>query len=151
MNYYRRMKDLREDNDLTQQDIANYLNVTRGTYSMYECGSNIIPLHLLDQLSLKYQVSIDYLVGLSNDKISKNVKPMNFDIMCQRLKEQRIKNELSQQNVSKTIGITQSHYATYENGRNIIPITRLIKIAKLYNVSIDYLIGKNNEYENMII
>ncbi len=151
MNYYRRMKDLREDNDLTQQDIANYLNVTRGTYSMYECGSNIIPLHLLDQLSLKYQVSIDYLVGLSNDKISKNVKPMNFDIMCQRLKEQRIKNELSQQNVSKTIGITQSHYATYENGHNIIPITRLIKIAKLYNVSIDYLIGKNNEYENMII
>ena len=151
MNYYRRMKDLREDNDLTQQDIANYLNVTRGTYSMYECGSNIIPLYLLDQLSLKYQVSIDYLVGLSNEKNNKIVKPMNFDIMCQRLKEQRIKNELSQQNVSKAIGITQSHYATYENGRNILPITRLIKIAKLYNVSIDYLIGKNNEYENMII
>ena len=36
---------------------------------------------------------------------------MNFDIMYQRLKEQRIKNELSQQNVSKAIGITQSHYA----------------------------------------
>ena len=144
MNYYRRMKDLREDNDLTQQEIANYLNVTRRTYSMYECGSNIIPLHLLNQLSLKYQVSIDYLVGLSNEKNNKIVKPMNFDIMYQRLKEQRIKNELSQQNVSKAIGITQSHYATYENGRNIIPITRLIKIAKLYNVSIDYLMAKYN-------
>ena len=52
MNYYRKIKDLREDNNLTQQNIANYLKVTRGTYSMYECGSNIIPLHLLDKLSL---------------------------------------------------------------------------------------------------
>ena len=90
MNYYRRMKDLREDNDLTQQDIANYLKITRGTYSMYECGSNIIPLHLLDKLSLKYQVSIDYLVGLSNEKNDKNIKEMNFDVMCQRLKEIKI-------------------------------------------------------------
>ena len=142
MNHYRRMKDLREDNDLTQQDIANYLKVTRGTYSMYECGSNIIPLHLLDKLSLKYQVSIDYLVGLSNEKNDKNIKEMNFDVMCQRLKEERDKNYLSQQNVSKSIGITQSHYATYENGHNTIPITRLIKLSKLYNVSLDYLMGK---------
>ncbi len=45
-------------------------------------------------------------------------------------------------NVSKSIGITQSHYATYENGHNTIPITRLIKLSKLYNVSLDYLMGK---------
>ena len=72
----------------------------------------------------------------------KNIKEMNFDVMCQRLKIERNKNYLSRQNVSKSIGITQSHYATYENGHNTIPITRLIKLSKLYNVSLDYLMGK---------
>ncbi len=75
-------------------------------------------------------------------KNDKNIKEMNFDVMCQRLKEERDKNYLSQQNVSKSIGITQSHYATYENGHNTIPITRLVKLSKLYNVSLDYLMGK---------
>lgn len=46
--------------------------------------------------------------------------------------------------MAKAIDITQSHYATYERGNNTIPITRLIKLAKLYKVSIDYLMGKCN-------
>lgn len=71
MNYYKKLKDLREDSDATQQDIADYLKISRGNYAMYECGSNIIPLDLLDKLSIKYQVSIDYLVGLSKDKTNK--------------------------------------------------------------------------------
>lgn len=142
MKYYKRMKDYREDSDLIQQDIADYLGVSRGTYAMYECGSNIIPLHLLDKLSIKYQVSIDYLVGLSDNKKESKIKPMNFDVMCERLKSERIKADLSQKQVAHIIGITQSHYATYEKGNNIIPITRLIKLSKTYKVSIDYLMGK---------
>lgn len=142
MNYYKRIKDFREDNDFIQQEIADYLNVSRGTYAMYECGSNIIPLHLLDKLSIKYQVSVDYLVGISDSKKDSNIKPMNFNIMCQRLKDERMKANLFQQQVSKNIEITQSHYATYERGNNTIPITRLIKLAKIYKVSIDYLMGK---------
>lgn len=145
MNYYRRIKDCREDNDLIQQEIADYLNVSRGTYSMYECGSNIIPLFLLDKLSVKYQVSIDYLVGISNNKNNNNeIKPMNFKIMSKRLKEERLKNNFSQKQIAKNLDITQSHYATYENGRNVIPITRMIKLSKLYKISIDYLMGKTN-------
>lgn len=143
MNYYKRIKDCREDNDLIQQEIADYLEISRGTYAMYECGSNIIPLKLLDKLSIKYKVSIDYLVGLSSNKSnSKKINKMNFNLMCERLKEERIKINLSQIQIADYLGITQSHYATYENGRNIIPITRLIKLSKKYNISIDYLMGK---------
>lgn len=143
MNYYQRIKDLREDNDLTQKELADYLKISRSTYSMYECGSNIIPLLLLDKLSIKYQVSIDYIVGISNIK-GYNIKPMNSNIMCKRLREERVKNNLSQEKIAKLLNITQSHYATYENGHNIIPITKLIKLSKLYKTSIDYLIGKTN-------
>lgn len=141
MNYYRRIKDCREDNDIIQQEVADYLDVSRGTYAMYECGSNIIPLFLLDKLSIKYQVSIDYLVGLSNNKNNINeIKAMNFKAMCNK----RLEHNFSQKQIAENLGITQSHYATYEKGRNVIPITRLIKLAKLYKLSIDYLIGKRN-------
>ena len=145
MNYYKRIKDCREDSDFLQKDIANYLGVSRGTYSMYECGSNIIPLHLLDKLSIKYQVSIEYLISNTSKKGNvKNIKPMNFELLKKRLKEERIKHNLTQNQISKILNITQSHYATFENGRNVIPITRLIELSKLYEIPIDYLMGKIN-------
>lgn len=144
MNYYKKLKDLREDNDATQQDIANHLNISRGNYAMYECGSNIIPLELLDKLSIKYQVSIDYLVSLSKDK-NKIIKPMDKHKMCERLKQKRKEKNLTQRQIADHLGITQSHYATYESGRNTISITKLIKLAELYKTSIDYLTGKTDQ------
>ena len=142
MNYYKKLKDLREDSDATQQDIADFLKISRGNYAMYECGSNIIPLELLDKLSIKYKVSMDYLVNLSKNKNSKNIKPMNKDKMCENLKLERKKKRFTQKQIAEYLGITQSHYATYETGRNIIPITKLIKLSKLYNTSIDFLLDK---------
>ena len=65
---YKRIKDLREDNDLTQKDIANYLEVYRSTYAKWEDGTNKIPLRILDKLSTRYNVSFDYLLGLTNIK-----------------------------------------------------------------------------------
>lgn len=142
MNYYKKLKDLREDNDATQQDIADFLKISRSNYAMYECGSNIIPLELLDKLSIKYQVSMDYLVNLSKNKNNKNIKPMNIEKMCENLRLERKKKNLTQKQIAKYLDITQSHYASYETGRNVIPITKLIKLSKLYNTSIDFLLDK---------
>lgn len=58
-----RLKDLREDRDLTQQQVADLLNIRQNTYSQYETGKREIPLILLWKLADYYQVSIDYLVG----------------------------------------------------------------------------------------
>ena len=143
MKYYRRIKDLREDNDLTQAKIAEYLGIQRGAYSMYEIGSNIIPLHLLDKLSIKYNVSIDYLVGLTNEKNnSKTIKPMNFEEMSKRLRILRKKKKYTQTDLAEILNITQSHYAAYEKNRSPIPITKLITLSSLYKISIDYMMGK---------
>jgi transcriptional regulator with XRE-family HTH domain len=65
---YKRIKDLREDNDYTQEYIAKYLKINRVVYNRYENGIREIPISLLIKLSKLYQTSIDYIVGLSDKK-----------------------------------------------------------------------------------
>ncbi len=68
--YFKRLKDLREDNDLTQEDVAKILNITRQQYGLYETGKRTIPIDILINLSKHYKTSIDYIVGLTNNKKS---------------------------------------------------------------------------------
>lgn len=64
--YLKRLKDLREDNDLTQARIAKLLNITRPQYSLYETGKRDIPVDLLRILAKFYNTSLDYIVGETN-------------------------------------------------------------------------------------
>ena len=61
-----RLKDLREDSDLTQEALANYLHIKQNTYSQYESGKRQIPLELLIALAHYYGTSLDYIVGLTD-------------------------------------------------------------------------------------
>lgn len=61
-----RLRDLREDHDLTQAQLAAYLNVKQNTYSQYENGVRQIPQELLVKLALYYDTSVDYLLELTN-------------------------------------------------------------------------------------
>ena len=63
-----RLKDLREDNDLYQQDIAKILKTTQQQYSKYENEIRDIPIHHLIKLAKFYNTSIDYIVGITNKK-----------------------------------------------------------------------------------
>lgn len=63
-----RLKDLREDKDLRQKDIAKIINVAERTYSGYETGSRWLPKEVLISLAKFYNTSIDYIVGLTNVK-----------------------------------------------------------------------------------
>jgi transcriptional regulator with XRE-family HTH domain len=65
---YPRIRDLREDRDLKQHEIAHILNISQTTYSRYESGSLDIPSHSLIKLAQHYSTSIDYLVGLTDTK-----------------------------------------------------------------------------------
>lgn len=64
---YRRLRDLREDRDLNQQELADLLNVSQTTYSRYESGALDIPSTSLIKLAQYYNTSIDYLVGLTDN------------------------------------------------------------------------------------
>ena len=66
--YWRRIEDLRVDNDLTQQQVADILHCKREVYRRYEKGIRELPLSYAIILAQHYNVSLDYLVGLSNTK-----------------------------------------------------------------------------------
>ena len=63
-----RLRDLREDNDLTQNQIALLLNIKQNTYSQYENGKREVPISMLWKLADFYNVSIDYLVGREENR-----------------------------------------------------------------------------------
>ena len=63
-----RIRDLREDRNLTQQEIADLLLCDQSLYSKYERGERPLPLELAVKLAVHYNVSLDYLVGLTNQK-----------------------------------------------------------------------------------
>ncbi len=68
MLYFRRMKDLREDSDMTQQQLADLLYINRRTYSAYETGTHVTPPDILSRLADIYKVSVDYIMGRTDVK-----------------------------------------------------------------------------------
>ena len=67
MAYYRRIRDLREDHDLTQRQVAEYLGMTQPQYFRYERGYRDIPTDVLLALAEYYHVSVDYLLGRTDE------------------------------------------------------------------------------------
>lgn len=67
---YEKIRNLREDNDLNQTQLATILNIAQTTYSNYENGNREIPISILIQLSKFYNVSLDYLLGLTKNSKS---------------------------------------------------------------------------------
>ena len=66
--YFKRIRDLREDNDLLQKDIAKILGTTQQYYSEYEKGKRTIPTEHIIKLAKFYNTSTDYILGLTNNK-----------------------------------------------------------------------------------
>lgn len=72
MDYTKRIRDLREDNDKTQQEVADYLSTSQTMYARYERGANELPIRHLIKLADFYGVSTDYILGRTdNQKINK--------------------------------------------------------------------------------
>lgn len=84
MAYYPRLRDLREDNDLTQNQLVQDLQIHKTTYTNYEQGKREIPLSLAIRLSKYYNVSLDYIAGLTNEK-----RPLYSGIKLKRLKREK--------------------------------------------------------------
>ena len=66
MYVYQRLKDMREDADKKQEDVASVLNITRQQYQLYESGKREMPMHLFVILAKYYNISLDYLAGITD-------------------------------------------------------------------------------------
>ncbi len=65
---YKRIRDLREDKDITQKQMANILHCSQQVYSNYELGQRDVPTEILIQLAKFHEVSVDYILGISDRK-----------------------------------------------------------------------------------
>ena len=141
-----RLKDIREDHDLSQKEMAKILNVNRSTYSLWELGINIIPIKYLSTFSDYFNYSIDYVLGLTNNR-NKDIliKGFNINKLGNNLKSVRISNGLSQENIAHIIGVSQACIARYEKGIIEISTSNLYKFSKEFNISITELCGKRKK------
>lgn len=144
MIYFKRLKDIREDNDLNQKEMANILNVKRSRYSLWELGINIIPLNYLVNFADYFNYSIDYVLELTNKKKdNKLIKGLDYKILGNNIKLLRKKNYLSQEDMAHILNVSQACIAKYENGNIQISTSNLYKIAKIFKVSLSKLCGKS--------
>ena len=143
MNYGEILQDIRKDNNLTQQDIANLLNISRSTYKDYEIQIKIIPLKYLNIICNYFNLSLDYIFELSHEINYNNCKKIiDQKIFSTRFKEFRKENKLSQVKLADILKTSHSVVSDYENGKKIISTPFLYTICKKYKISADYILGK---------
>lgn len=141
---FERLREIREEHNLTQKQIAQILNVERSTYAGWETGKDTIPLRRLNKLSDYYKVSIDYLTGLSNVTSRYRVIDLDAKVVGENLRILRQMHNLVQKDIFISLNTTSSTYSAYETGKVLIKTDFLYAIAKKYHVSIDELLGKKN-------
>lgn len=141
-----RMKEIREEAGMRQRDVAKALKVTKGSYSMWECGTDTIPLKRLNQFCNYFDVSIDYVVGFNNKRKYTDSKPdIKLKITGENLKKIRLKKGLTQAGIADELNINQPTWNRYEKSKTLILTVVIIDLAKKYKYSIDKILGKDKE------
>lgn len=141
----KRLFDLREYKDLSQIKLADYLGITQQTYSLWEKGTKIIPLKHLNNLSNFYEIPMDYIVGLTDEKNNSGIiklTELNKNEIGSRIKKIREDNNLTLRDLAKELNITSSTISAYETGKTLILTAFAYQICIKYNVSLDWLCGK---------
>ncbi len=141
-----RLKLLRKEKKLLQKDLAKFLKMSQNGYSQYENEITDIPTVVLKKLSNYYNVSIDYILCLTDTKdkyYPSNI--VNITNNMNRLSEIRNDLDLKQIEVSKKLPISRPTYSTYETCYCDIPIKILKYLATYYNVSVDYILYMTDE------
>lgn len=143
MNYGNKLKLIRTSELLSQEQIAESLNINRSTYKEYELQNSILPSKYLWELGDVLNVSIDYIFDFTEEK-KYNSKNNKLDKIKSgiRLKELRKELKLTQLKLATILNTTQSVIADYEKGRYLIATPFLYTICQKYHISADYLLGK---------
>lgn len=133
---------IREMLNLSQRELAEELQISKSTYARWETGEKIIPLtHLVDLCNLSNR-SLDYVLGLNNDRsITNNKLKIDSQLIGNKLKKLRIKNNESQEEIADFLQCTQSVISEYENGITLIQTSFLLQLCNKYNISADTLLS----------
>lgn len=143
---FERIKYIREENEMTQEDVANILKVERSTYTGWETGKDTIPLTRLNDFCNYFNVSMDYVTGLTDNEACKyKISDIDIKIVSTNLRKIRQDNNLTQKDIFDYLNTTSSTYSAYETGKVLIKTSFVYSIAKKYNYSIDWIVGKEKK------
>lgn len=147
--FHEKIKMLRKKKGLTQQEVAHFLGTVQAVYSKWERGVYEPNYENLSMLVCIFDVSLDYLLSdyLEKSKerylkIKESELMKTSNIFPQRLKELRLKKGLTQTELGKKLGVKQSTFTNWENGKREPNFETLIKLADLLEVSVDWLFGR---------
>ena len=140
----KRLKELRIENNLTQESIAKILQIDRATYTSFEIGRDTIPLERLNIFVNHFNTTFDYLFEFNDNKKQYENYNNNLDIkvISKKLKETRKTNKYTQESIAKILNTNHSVWCRYEQGKFLINTSFLYSYAKKLNISADYLLGK---------
>lgn len=138
-----KIKYLRDELEITQEEISKVLGCTRTAYSLWEINKNTIPLYYLNKISNVYNINIDYLVDLSNEKYV-NFEKVEIDRikLGRRIREARKSINFTQEKLAAKLNTTHSVISAYESGKSTVSTLFIIDIAKITNKSLNWLLGK---------
>lgn len=140
----KRLREIREELEITQEEISKVLDCKRSAYSLWEINKNTIPLYYLNKISNEYNVNIDYLVDLSNDKyIEFNKVEIDRVKLGKRIREARKSINYTQEKLAAKLNTTHSVISAYESGKTAVPTLFIIEIAKVTKRSLNWLLDKN--------
>ena len=144
------LKRIRESHDLTQREMANILKISKSSYNNFETGTQIIPLKHLNNFCSYFQVTMDFVCGLSNvnQKETKLIR-LNKKVIGYRIKKLRLKKNLTQEELALMLNTSQSNISSYENGKTLILTAFAYTIAKEFKISLDYLVGRSDSIKIM--
>lgn len=145
-----RLKEIRQKNNLTQRELAEKLKISKSYYNYFETGERIIPVTRLNDYCNKFNVSIDYVLGLSeNTNVSQKKYKIKIDIISNRIKEIRKLKNMTQKQLADLLNTSQSTISAYENEKTLILTAFLYELCTKLNVSADYVVGRNNKIERL--
>ena len=138
---FENIKNLREELELTQSEMAKLLGCTRSTYSLWELNINVIPIYYLNKIANTFNVDIDYLVGLSKVKLSKFKKnEIDNIVLGKNIKIARKSINYTQEQLAQKLNTTHSVISAYESGKTNVSTLFLIEIAKITKKSLTWLL-----------
>lgn len=142
MEYYQRIKNIREDRDIKQYKLAELINVSPKSYNLYENGHRSMPLSVLSKVLNKLNLSLDYILELSDTTKYSNMKDMKESILAHNLRKYRINLKYTQKEMSSLLNCNQQTLSEYERGNLRIPIEIIKKFSEITNISSDTLTGR---------
>jgi transcriptional regulator with XRE-family HTH domain len=139
------LEKLRDEKDLLKKDVAKLVGVVESVYSEWENEKLSISTKRLYQLANLFEVSIDYMVGISAERIYiKNDNEIDIKLVSSRLKEIRKSLNMTMRDLASKFNTTSSAISNYENGKYLILSPFLIELCKFSNYSIDWVLGRSD-------